>query len=201
MGSKKSIERTDAIELMVPVLLYDSFFKIRTGLNQLEAILAADFPEVNSETAIPHKNLQEALFRYYERLTEGVSNQKLNQSGIAAEHPYARAVPNFVKFLESHGKVGISAETEVKSEKDANGEHIDLGERVAVFLDEKPIGSLDFFQKPLEFSYDGIVPGVYYSCEIYNLGVPPGFTYVRLICCNPGTEKQAREDNWKIPFP
>lgn len=177
MGSAKPIQRTKEIEYIIPVELHDvhdACFKIRSSLNRLEIRLATDFPKINGETAISHNTLQEAFYNYCENLSEAVSRQKIGKSEIfsVSEDPYAKLIPNFIKYLRGFGEVGISSG--VYPLRDF--------ERVGIFLKRKLdefrlIGFLEIRQNPDQIEYFGYVPinvpeEEFHKCPVYHLSVP-----------------------------
>jgi len=194
MGSNKSVPRTKEIEVIIPAGLhdvYDSCFRIRTGLNCLETILETDFLQLNRETAVSHNILQEAFYDYCIGLSEAATREKIKKSAVVSifsesADAYTYLVPNFFRYLNDFGEVGISSQVSKMEES----------HRVGIFLKGKAngpklIGFLDVAQNSnnLEsLEYFGYVPVFIPNLEtLHHISLPPdlpgiNFNYVRLFC-------------------
>jgi hypothetical protein len=210
MGTGKPVERTENIEIMAPREFAESCSRIRTSLNQLEDKLAGDFPAVNETTAVSHRQVQEALYKYYNALTDAIGIERIRISEInpAESNPYAKLFPNFVGYLKQFGEVGI-------------GSHIDSFQgvcRIGVFLKKgddkhKLLGFLGIRRYPEQKEYSGYVPikvseRKFHGCSVYHLSTPDlgagNFAFVRLVAekrANEDYERVDRFGNRKIKFP
>ena len=94
MGTLQSVKPIEEIEQDVEEAgpLYHHLFYIRENLNHLEVKLSNLFPEVDSETAIPHLVLQQALRDYYQRIDQSLRLEKIKKSKVNS------ATPNLFPF-------------------------------------------------------------------------------------------------------
>lgn len=171
MGTKKQVERTGHIELLVPQEFARHCTEVRIGLNKLEDQLVKYFPEVNGATADSHMQVQEALHHYYTALANARAVDRIKKFGVIAieDDPFAHLIPNFVRYLSRFGEISSSSEIDVKQGLF----------RFGIFLkrenhEPRLLGLVGARRNPRQLEYAGYVPTElsereFHGCPIYHL--------------------------------
>ncbi len=202
MSSKKSSARAEEVPVIKELKTEQRL--VVCSLNLVYGKIENDYPSILERTSESWTDLTSALYHHIQALSHEIINDKIRNSPTIPAFPlqsnkYSQRIPRFVNFLKRHGRIGISEHVDESKER----------KRLGIFLKNNLIGFLDVLdssdslENHSEIHYQGYVPGIRYKkhVSIYHIEDIPGFSYVQLVCSNPGTPQELREDNWKIPFP
>jgi len=229
MASNKSFQKTEHKPVTDGISVNSGM--VRESVQRLEERIETDFPFAVKETAIAHKNLQEARYHYLDALSESIENDRIRrgkrtEKGELIEenedypkfkivpvksHRLNRLLAGFFDYLSGFGEVSISSYYEIcinqRRGTERFGVHIKRNDdKTPVFfgfIDEKR----DAKSKVIELNYDGYVPGSEGS-EInpddYNHLGPADMAFDRYVRLFYDVSRQERIDGWNkkgIPFP